>query len=311
MVLCAEDISLGWFEVFSLLLPFLAWLTNMAVILITLTICCLIWLLSPSLDECNDSLLQIFFVRLNKLSHYVAREVFRMKPSPEDTPKSPKTEFFGYVVPEFYLIQVFLMAVCLACLAVYAFINTFFVKESYECVASNRDLACFTTDASTYVTERVNCSTMHSIFNDTIPDLQCYEFVFDASEALSDAGGILTTGVVAITVTVTCVLCISKGEDGCKSKPRCICTLCIQVAMLIVIFGFLFVVPFIVSLDNYEKIFGYMVLWTFSCLILPAVCVPWCRFKKAPRASLPVNGSTNLHPQSLTDLPSGPPGDSN
>ena len=282
----------------------------MLMILHTLSMCYIVLPLSTFLKEDNDDLLQWYFIGLKKSSHYVAREVFRMKPSPEDTPESPKTEFFGYVVPDLYLIQVFLMAICLGLLAVYAFLVTFFVKESHECVASNRDLACFITNASSYKTERVNCSTIDSMFNGTTPDLHCYEFIFDASEAVSDAGGILTAGVVAFTATVTCILCMSKGEDGCNSKPRCICTICIQVTVLFVIVALLLVVPFIVSLDG-KEIFGYTELWIFSCLISPAVCVPWCKFEEAPRAHLPVSGSASLHPQSLNDLPSGPPDDGN
>ena len=77
------------------------------------------------------------------------------------------------------------------------------------------------------------------------------------------------------------------------------------------IFGLLFVIPFVDILGDQIRVLGYLELWTFSCIILPAVCVPWCKFKKAPRASLPVSGSANLHPQSLTDLPSGPPDDGN
>ena len=214
MVVRAEDIVYWWYELFNLLLPFLTLLLLMIMILATVVVCAL---LSPILMFTNEDsnrfvdesdLLSICVNRLKKLYHSIARQIFRMKASPGDTPTSPKTEFFGYVVPSLYLIQVCLMAIYLAWFAGYAFIDTFFVKESYECVAWNDNLACFTTNASSNTTERVNCSTIDSIFNDITPDLQCYQFVFDELEALSAAGGILTAGVVAFTVTVTCILCI-------------------------------------------------------------------------------------------------------
>ena len=94
----------------------------------------------------------------------------------------------------------------------------------------------------------MNCSTIDTTFNDTMPDLQCYEFVFDVSETLSDAGGILATGVVVFTLIVTIVLFLSKGEDGCKCIRRCCGALFTQAFMSALIFGLLIAAFLLTSL---------------------------------------------------------------
>ena len=145
-----------------------------------------------------------------------------------------------------------------------------------------------------------------------------YEFVFEASEAISDAGGVLTAGVVAFTATVTCILCLTKGENGCKkeggwkSKLCCCCALFTQALLLAFIFGVLIVAPKIEILDSKLERLKYLELWTFSGLIIPAVCVSWCKFKKALKTCGWIDVAANLPPQSYRiNLPSGPPADGN
>lgn len=227
-----------------------------------------------------------------------------MKPSLGDTPESPKTKFLGYVVPSFFLVQVLVMASSLSCFAAYVFIGIFFVKMSSKCDADNRNLACFTMNASD-ISTRVNCSAIDSTFNSTV--LWCYEFVFDISEALSHAGGILSMGVVAFIVTLTLILSISKGEDGRNSKLRCYCTMCIQTLMLLGILALLIVVPSIDILFDSVGFMGYLELFGLSCLLVSVICTPWCLFKKVPRALLPVRSRVNISPQTYSSyIPDGP-----
>ena len=124
-----------------------------------------------------------------RLVHRSVRVIFRMQPSPGDTDDSPRTQFFGYVIPTCFLVQVFCMVCLLSGYAAFAFLNKFVVKYSNQCDVNNLVLNCFTPNASRNMIERVDCSAIDSTFNGTVPDLQCYEFVFDASEALSHAGG--------------------------------------------------------------------------------------------------------------------------
>ena len=152
MVLRANDISLGWYEFFSFIFPLAGLIVDVAMILSTVVAFYIAFplLFKEDNDDWRDepNLLARCLIGLEKFCHYAVREIFGMKPSPRDTPMSPKTEIFGfYVVPGNFLIQVILMAVYLVWFAVCAFIYTLFVKESHECVANNRDLACFTVNA--------------------------------------------------------------------------------------------------------------------------------------------------------------------
>ena len=222
-----------------------------------------------------------------KLVHHGARAVLGMQPSPDDTDDSPKTEFFGYVVPDFFLFQIFSMACFLLGFAGFTFLDVFLIEQSNECDANNPVLACFTTNASN-MTERVNCSTIDSTFNGSVPDLQCYEFVFRVSEALGAAGGILATLGLAFTVVAMFILCISKGKDGWESKSRCFCTICTQAMVFALALVLLFILPFIDIVDDRpgskQTFIELFMLFIIVCI---TVAVPWPFFKKVPTAEHP------------------------
>ena len=188
----------------------------------------------------------------------------------------------------------------------FTFLNVFLVKESYDCVATNPNLACFTVNTNSSITERVNCSTIDSTFNGTVPDLQCYEFVFKVSAALSDAGGILTIGGVAFAAIATFILFISKGEEGCESKRRCCCTICIQVIMFVSIFAVIILLPFIGIIDNgpgnTSTIFELIILGT---IVVNTIAIPWHQFERAETeiGDSYVSGAVNLSPRRLPTEP--------
>ena len=321
MVVSADDVSLGWFVFFSETLPSLAiaapillvmFLFLAPLLFLLALLCCETCMTNERVAKAHDLVLK-YFQLLKRLMHYSARRVFLMKPSQGDTEESPKTEMFGYVVPHAFLLQVFSMVAFLSGFSVFAFINTFFVKESHDCVAGDPDLACFTVNASN-MTERVNCSTIDSTFNDSTPDLLCYEFVFQTTEALSAAGGIYTIGGVSFAAITTCILFISSGEDGCESpcKPCCICAICTQVTLFFAIFGLLITIPFIdiVGDQLISSANAVIQMLALSVITINAVAVPWCLFEKAPKAPENVLISVNLPPQSFPiKLPDGPPDD--
>ena len=226
-----------------------------------------------------------------------------MNPSPGDTDESPRTEFFGYVVPTCFLAQVFCMVGLLSGYAAFAFLSAFFVKDSNDCDANNPVLNCFAANANN---ARVDCST----FSGTTPDLQCYEFIFDASNALSDAGGILGIGALAFAVVATLILRISKGKDGRKSRRRCFCTVCTQYLMCCGMFLFLYMLPVFFTIGNtpgFSTLIEPLVLFIIVC---NTICVPWCLFEKAPTEHVDTSVQMKIPPQSYPiELPVGPPDD--
>ena len=231
MVLGAEGVSRRSFVFFNDTLPSLALIIPIGLFLILLLLsgifglilyCCPKYTTNTRVHRALEQL-RGCFRRMEQFMHYTVRTVFRMKPSQGDTDESPKTELFGYVVPVCFLGQIFCMVGFLSGYALFTFISIFFVKESDDCVADDPDLGCFTTNASN-ITVSVNCSTIDSTFNGTMPDLQCYEFVFQTLEALSAAGGIISMGSISFTVIIALILSISKGKDGCEGLcgVRCI-----------------------------------------------------------------------------------------
>ena len=241
-------------------------------------------------------LLKCYLITMMKIMHYSGRAMFKMKASLDDRDDLPQTEIFDYVVPNVFLVQVFIVALNVTGYAAFVFINIFFVEESQQCDANNPDLACFINNASN-MTERVNCSVVDSTFNDT---LQCYEFVFKTSEALSAAGGLLTMGGVAFAVVVGLILFISKGEKGRKSLPRCLCATGVQILLFIVVFVLLILLPFLDivrdQLVTHTDLVEYAVLFL---ILIFSVCVPWFKFKRAPKALTNTSIVANTPPQSF------------
>ena len=217
MVLGPEDIPYGCFVFFGdilpviMMIPTLIVLLPMYILLFPLVLPYVRHLRIGSIPK--EAELQGKLLKGLKFAHFSVREVFRMKPTQRDTDELPQTEFFGYVAPRLFILQASNIAVSLAGYAAFVFTKVFFVKESYQCDAENSDLVCFTTNASN-TRKRVNCSTINSTFDGTMPALECYEFVFQTSDALSAAGGILTMGGVAFLSIATCILFTSKGKEN-------------------------------------------------------------------------------------------------
>ena len=293
MLLSVEDIPRWLFVFFSDVLPVMM---MAAPTVLLLSLICIPMVFADLLSRCTrcmkeDSIEKAKDFRKKhskavlKLAHFSVRGVFRMKPTKRDMSELPETEFFGYVVPHRYVIQAFVMAWLLAGYAAYVFTNIFFVKESYECVAENSDLACFLANVSN-MTEKVNCSTISSTFNGTVPDLKCYEFVFQTSEAISAAGGILTMGGVAFLCIVTFILFLSRGKEGWKSKARRRCTFCMQLLMFLSLTSMFSIVPFLdVVHDALEDKNKYVEMLALFVIVGFALYVPWWRFETPREAS--------------------------
>ena len=159
----------------------------------------------------------------------------------------------------------------------------------------------------------MNCSTINSTFDGTMPVFKCYKFVFETSQALSAAGGILTMRGVAFLCIATAILLIFNGKQGCNSVPQCLCTLWVQSC----IFGsasiLLIVLPFFDAVNDaledkntFAENFG-----CFSDSFF-AVGVPWCHFEKELKEQDNENVAVNLPRQSYpVKLLGGPPDDGN
>ena len=307
------EISQDWFVFFDETLPYVALLIPLASFMVlgllaamsgVLLLCCA-KLPRNERTQKTTELLRTCLKTMERLVHHSVRAIFGMRPLPGDTDESPRTGFFGYAIPTIFLVQVFCMVVLLSGYAVSAFLDAFFVKGSNECDANNPVLNCFTVNASN-MTGRVDCSAIDSTFNGT---LRCYEFIFDASEALSDAGGILGIGGVAFATIATLILRISKGKDGCKSKRRCCCTVCTQSLMccgMVVLFD---VLPAFFVLSNASGVSTTIELLVLFTIVCNTICIPWCLFQKAPTArAVDESIEMNIPPQSYPiKLPVGPP----
>ena len=114
-------------------------------LVILLAVSCCAWSMKIECIKKGISLLESYLSTLVKIMHYSAKAMFKIKASMDDRDDSPQTEFFDYVVPPIFLVQlVFAMTVTLTEYMAFVFINTFFVEESDQCDANNPDLEGFT-----------------------------------------------------------------------------------------------------------------------------------------------------------------------
>ena len=217
-------------------------------------------------------------------AHEIVRNLFSkggLKAGPQDSEEKPETLLFGFVVPQTFIYQILLFSVVICFVSLAIFWDTFLFEVSYLCNPDIPDLHCFS--GKSLSEHELNCSNTDYLEQNNYSSFECYQFVFDFSNAAGNAGGVFTMSSVVFGVSTWLLLSISNGAHG--SKKQKIATFCIQTtSMIFATFGVIvgpIAVSFIGNAIHYDfKITQIIQAVVLFSIILLTLGMPWYWFKK-------------------------------